>query len=353
MEIGSEYSLELHHLETVRDPIFEYLRDYKCVYTDSGRSALRILINHLSLSGKVLLPAYLCSSVVHCFTEEQVDFYDLDGQLNFIPEELEQKLQKDIEVVYLCHYFGILQPTAHLQWLRKKCTELKIIIIEDTTHSIFTSKKTIGDYCICSLRKWFAIPDGGVLYSNEKVEDFEWSLDEVLEQKKIYAMVLKSLTLQGKYDYNSVYRRLFAECENRFDECTAIKKMSALTRFLLNCYSVTGLIRRRKENYMYLKKQISGTALQTLNQIATCPFTYPVFINDRDYFREFLMQNKVYCAIHWPIEQRQLDGRKKIQEIAGTIISLPIDQRYGEKEMEQLSSIICGFFEKTGNKRKE
>lgn len=37
-------------------------------------------------------------------------------------------------------------------------------IVEDTTHSVFSVRRTIGDLCVCSLRKWFALPGGGALY---------------------------------------------------------------------------------------------------------------------------------------------------------------------------------------------
>ena len=80
-------------------------------------------------------------------------------------DQLEELIQKhSVHVLYFMHYFGALQPEE----TRRRIAEWKetygLTVIEDTTHSLFTAKKTVGDYCIASLRKWFPIPDGGVLY---------------------------------------------------------------------------------------------------------------------------------------------------------------------------------------------
>ena len=63
MEVGGDFELDVTQLKDVDDHLFNYLESYDTVYTDSGRSALRLLKRTLP-KGKVLLPAYICESVI-------------------------------------------------------------------------------------------------------------------------------------------------------------------------------------------------------------------------------------------------------------------------------------------------
>ena len=86
-------------------------------------------------------------------------------------DDLKSKMDSQVTVVYLMHYFGSVQNNEVLKYLENTKKKRGYTIIEDTTHSIFTKKRTVGDYCVCSLRKWFPITDGGVLYTEKNVTD--------------------------------------------------------------------------------------------------------------------------------------------------------------------------------------
>ena len=60
MELGSEYNLCLNDLNIVGNNIFTYLSDFEqSNFFDSGRSALKFLVNQLNQFTKVLLPEYI------------------------------------------------------------------------------------------------------------------------------------------------------------------------------------------------------------------------------------------------------------------------------------------------------
>ena len=73
MELGSEYHLNLDELSECGDNVFSYLNEYNCVYTDSGRSAIRLLSKNMK--GRILMPEYICESVINCFDLEKIVFF--------------------------------------------------------------------------------------------------------------------------------------------------------------------------------------------------------------------------------------------------------------------------------------
>ena len=82
MEIGSEYNLRLESLNITKNNLINYLSPFSTLYLSSGRSALRML--YLSISdndGYVLMPEYICDSVVKCFPKEKKILYKINKTL--------------------------------------------------------------------------------------------------------------------------------------------------------------------------------------------------------------------------------------------------------------------------------
>ena len=64
---------------------------------------------------------------------------------------------------------------------------------------------------------------------------------------------------------------------------------------------------------------------------------------DRDEFRAYLMEHRIYCAVHWPFDGVNEMDRPMGKENAENLISLPIDQRYGYEELEYMASVISAY----------
>jgi dTDP-4-amino-4,6-dideoxygalactose transaminase len=344
VELGSEFNLDIHALKTVQNSFFKYIENMNYCLFDSGRSALKAITRILG-NGYILMPEYICESVLKCFDANRIIFYRLKENLQMDVCDLANKIDGNTAAVYLMHYFGSLQPENALALLREKKEKYGFIIIEDTTHSIFTKKKTVGDWCVASLRKWFAVPNGGVLYADNP---FQNSYDEIprsTDNDKAYAMVLKTLYLSGQLDCNSEYRRIFTACEKKFDAQKEIKRISDFSEFLLGCNDVYGIVKARKSNLNHLKNKLSNTGIEQLCNYSEndCPFAFPAVVPDRDDFRRYLMENKIYCAVHWPIEGRAYQERPMAFFLSNHMISLPIDQRYGEDGIEYLIKVVNAY----------
>ncbi len=205
----------------------------------------------------------------------------------------------------------------------------------------------IGDYCICSLRKWFPIPDGGVLYGEP------YHMDKLIQKKvkdrknieKVNAMFLKTLYLQGKLECNELYRKIFVEEENRLDMQTELWGMSSFSRWLLSFFSISQIQEIRKKNVRYLYSRLQQLHYAFSFKEENTPFTLPIYMKDRDNFRRYLIEHNIFCAVHWPILNKTSIFDKHSEEISAHILSLPIDQRYGTEEMDYMIKVIKNYTE--------
>lgn len=381
MELGSEFHIDLTDLCVKENTIYTLLKPYHTFYCNYGRMALSLLYQYLhkeagkksdEITQKILLPSYICDSVVNPFPKEAITFYEL--QENFVIDEaafssLLESGEYDDGIFYLNHYFGVIQPIDMLERLRKLCSRHGLTIIEDTTHSIFTRTRTIGDYCIASLRKWMPIPEGAVIYSIRELPK-EWGiLEHAKPSAKIDAMVLKKFflgqntpykELMGAEEINEVYRQIFVTEEEKIEiekvEQEKVYAISELSAFLLKCQDISRIKAARKENYLFLQEKLTGHGIffygqenDPSNSVDKDTIPYAALLrlkkHNRDDFRKYLMEHKVYCAVHWPVGTEEQYRHVHVSQWAQELISLPIDQRYGREEMQYLADTIITYFE--------
>ncbi len=347
MELGSEYNLSLAELNIVPDNIFEYLSEFAyCYYFDSGRSALRHIARYISSYNKILLPEFICESVTNCFDNRNLEYYRLKEDFSVDIDNLLKHIENKPTVIFLMHYFGSIQPLNVLEKIHQIAEKSGSIIIEDTTHSIFSQKRTVGDYIICSIRKWLPISGGGVLYYNQdplylSKPDYQKSTDNY----RSYGMILKDLFLNQEFDCNSEYRRIFCDSEAKLDKQREIYEISDFSKYIASCISVERIIKRRRCNFQQLNealKVIGLSCVVNFDAINT-PFVYTVRIKNRDAFRSYLMNNKVYCAVHWSFDNHKQEQRPFAKRNAEELISLPIDQRYDSESIKYLIDMVLQY----------
>lgn len=74
-----------------------------------------------------------------------------------------------------------------------------------------------------------------------------------------------------------------------------------------------------------------------------CPLVYPIRVRDRGRFRRYLIENRIYCAVHWPFDGIKEEQRSNAKINAETMLSLPTDQRYGSKEIDHMLEVIHDY----------
>lgn len=343
IELGSEFNLSLNELSVVENNLFSYLGKYKTEWFDYGRSAVR----HIPIHGKrkILLPEFICESVILCFPREDISFYRIDEKLQIDLSDLVSKLDESVGAIYVVHYFGYLQDPRVLQIIRDKADMYGCIVIEDTTQSLFSEHIIYGDYVIASVRKWMPVPQGAVLYASNRELPSVDGIPENTDNTRAYGMILKEMFLKTGYDTNAKYREIFSKCEKLIDSTSEVKCISQFARYIIGCIDVKKVIEKRKINYNRLRKGLQEKGLMPIKKLDAdeCPLAYVVRVNNRDEFRNYLMKNRIYCAVHWPFDGIKKELRCNAIDNSNTLLSLPIDQRYGNIEIDYMIDIICKY----------
>ena len=339
MELGSEYNLTLSELKVVHKNLFYYLKTKKYELLDSGRSAIKCI---KLPAGKILLPEFICESVIQCFHREEILFYKVKKDFIIDIEDLESKITKSVSVIFFAHYFGMCQPEYIRKRLREIANDRGILLIEDATQSLFSIKNITGDFMVASIRKWLPIPMGGVICSDGYSFAELLSLKESKDNERAYGMILKDIHLQGKLDCNIAYRRIFNECEDRLNKQKEIYRISDFTKYIISCSDIESIVSKRKINYKKLSESLLEENIIAAVKLETneCPLVFPLRVPNRDNFRKYLIENKIYCAVHWPFDGLCGEERKQAEKNGNELISLPIDQRYGAEHMDYLINTI-------------
>jgi hypothetical protein len=72
-----------------------------------------------------------------------------------------------------------------------------------------------------------------------------------------------------------------------------------------------------------------------------CPMVYPYY-TDNENLRKRLIDNRIFVAQYWPNVLSWCSPSDTEYNLTKRILPLPIDQRYGEEDMECIVKFILG-----------
>jgi dTDP-4-amino-4,6-dideoxygalactose transaminase len=325
------------------------------ILTSSGRGAISLLLEEVekrNIYKVALLPGYICNSVIEPFLRKGYTcyFYDINNNLEPDCENINRFLKEDLGIFLHMGYYGF--PTndklsSQIMKFREKGT----VVVEDLTHTLFSKHEGSqgSDYYIASLRKWTGIPSGGFLASKGNIEKRIRR-----EQIKFSNLRKEALLLKGDYiksgslDLKERYLDKFREGEDILDEDLSCYSIDDISSTILEGLDAEDLRVRRKRNFMVLLQGIKGFKGKGIRPVfdelpdKVCPFFFPIYIeNGRDEFKKKLINENIYCAVHWPLPP-QLSSLKLpfSKSVYNRIISIPCDQRYDIKDMEKILYVI-------------
>lgn len=310
--IGGYFGLELPHVS-------EYHKD--AIRLNTGRNCLEYILRARGYK-KVYLPYYTCEVVLEPFAKLGVEyeFYHIDIHL-----EIRDKftLKTDESLLYV-NYYGLKQ--RYVESLAAKVGEQLIV---DNTQAFYAQPiKGIDSFYTC--RKFFGVPDGAYLYT-DKLLDVELEQDQSYDR---FMSLTKRIDLgaeAGYADFRGLSKSLVGQ---------PIKRMSNLTQRMMQGINYSAVAKQRRENFIQLNKELgsSNTLYLPLEDDAV-PMVYP-YLTSSEGIREKLIENKVFVARYWPnvLEWTVMDDVDYI--LAYQMQPLPIDQRYGVKDMNRISTII-------------
>ena len=306
----------------------------------TGRSALYYIIK-VAMAEKgiaqVMVPDYLCSSVLVPIRKLGFEplFYPLNDNLEMDKTKFSELYRKG-SLVIIINYFGLMDITNQVQYVRE--LDADAVIVEDDVQAYYEFEKTYTDveFRFTSLRKWFALPDGGLVKSKQFPLP---SVDtpNTFHQYKVAGSILKTFRNPNYYD-DSVYLDLFEKGEGLIDEDIE-KGMSAITREHISYTAVDRIAYIRNRNANYIIEGLKHLNIDPILPITErkTPLFVPIWLEDRNKVRRTMFQHDVFCPVHWPLEGMPV---KKGAEMAEHELSIIIDQRYTHDDMNLILNLI-------------
>lgn len=346
MQFGSNHILENLEANKSKFDLELLFQKFNRHYLVNARAGLSLVLKALKEYDEIYIPNFLCEDVYQTIlkSNKKINTYILDSIFEYSIGLEEIRNRKFI--VYVSNYYGLSNENKLFEVINKLRSNNTVYVIYDITHNLYSCipNKEVDTY-ISSLRKWLAMPDGAFLATNLKVKTIDKVMSEQNIDNFIKASYLKGLYINcSKINFDSnYYRNIFEKCEKAICEIFEPYVMSLESKTIFENYNHCKM-KQRLKNYNFLVKNIKNDHLDLIfnkKQRNIVPFVCPIKSRRRDELRKYLMQNEVYCAIHWM--QDYLKDSQTYNNLGEEIISIPIDQRYKIKDMKHLVKILNNF----------
>lgn len=304
----------------------------------SGRVALEYIIFDIKqrVNAKtVAMPSWCCDSMIIPFVENGIEviFYTFDKT-----EEI-----PNCDILFCMEHFGYIRQEREINFPG--------IVIHDVTHSAFSKNmgiKKVWDakqqYFFGSLRKWAGFKTGGfagVLDAEFSVLLPQQTCDEYVDLRS-QAMREKLNYITGETDAKE-YLNMFSRAEEMLEDGVC---GSACVEdvFLAEKLDVDSIKKHRRANASVLLQVVSDMAIYPELKADDCPLFVPIRLKTeaRDALRKYLIENDVFCPIHWPLtDYHRITGEQR--KIYEEELSLVCDQRYTTSDMQYVCELINKF----------
>lgn len=378
MEIGSIYEInpawaEAREAEAGQpfslNGTVKYGKKY-CCYTASGREAIALALRSLerhrpALPKRCLLPAYMCDTVFFPFERAgwELHFYHINRELAAGEEELRGKIEQVRPGLLFIHPYYGADTWKPMRPLLLKWREQGICIMEDVTQSYYLEEAgKEADYVVGSLRKWYPVPDGGFVVSDERLADGKLENPEPFAGARLEILTKKWEYLNGeksseeKRNMKSEFLKRNRELEEELDRYDGVRRLSEESLRILQGTDEEQAEIRRKENYKYLYERLCNKTrfipvLKTeeagrdgadgRTERGTAPLYFAVYAKEREELQKFLQSHDIYAPVLWPAGAEN-EGILSEEEkyIYRHMLALPMDQRYGTEEMQYMAAVM-------------
>ncbi len=353
-EIGSEFwlsDLPIEHLIGSPSWISKWGSN---VLTSSGRGAISLMLSLIEnkISYKtVLLPAYICQSVIIPFKQKGYScyFYDIKKDLTPDIDSIKIFLNKELIGVFVhMGYFGFSTNDDLYDYFNKKFKSEGTIIVEDLTHTLFSNYKRYdkNDYYIASLRKWTGLPSGGFLSSKTNAIEVNLEAQNDFSDMRVKALQLKREYIKlNKGELKQTFFDMLNEAEDILNNDLNPYSIDELSNSIINELDIMKLITKRRNNFSLLLKELqeAKNIRPVFDELPkeVCPLFFPIYAKEREKLKEALIKEKIYCPVHWPVP-KEIDISKyaSSNNIYKNILSIPCDQRYDIEDMRRVAANI-------------
>lgn len=302
---------------------FPYTESAGCALLSSGRAALECLLSNMPRPRRVLVPRYICDTVLEPLKRLQltIERYPVTEQLVPCPPADTD----GGDLLLLVNYFGLTGEHVQAAALRHPGP-----VVVDATTALYCPP-TPGIPTFYSPRKFGGLCDGGIAYA-----PFPLQLPEQQDTSTARALGLLQQAESGAV----LAAPAIATAE---ESLTApARRMSLLTRRLLNSIDWELAAQRRIANYAVLHAALAPiNRLQLPAAPSAAPMCYPLVCGIPE-LRDELIDAGIALPFYWPEVTAATTPDQAENRLARTLLPLPLDQRYTSTDMQQLLKLILG-----------
>ncbi len=295
----------------------------------SGRASISLLLRHKQPE-HVWLPYYTCDALLEPLKKNHIkfSFYEIDNNFEIagnIPEISPKEC-----IIYI-NFFGL--KNVYSEYLESKHKENLWL---DHTQAFFYKPVNIKSFHFNSARKFFGVPDGSYLYGPDIWDSINVQALPRNNEYKIEHLILR---YQGKVAEG---HKIFKENESLSGH--GIARMSQISESILSHVNYNESSSKRKTNYNILHDAL-GKTNQLPEEIAgnpnnTVPICYP-YLPPHPIEKEYFWENSIFVPTFWQeCIKRSSSGYYFEKMLSNILLPLPIDQRYGEPEMNRIIELI-------------
>ncbi len=313
--------------------------------TFMGRDALNIYLWNIkdpNKKQKVLLPAYVCTEVSDQFKRNGIDiiYYDIKN-FQIQVEDIKPYLEDEIDIFYFVQYFGIYQKNLEEIISTVKEKNPKTIIIEDRAHYL-TDDYIIDeiDAVIYSFRKLLPIPEGGGVYSRQKL---------IYRPKpRIISNILVLLVLLKKkiFGHNPKFSRsnVMKDVQKPSNE---LLLPSTFSEKVINYYDLKEERKLRRELFNLYSILIKDAGIEPVfSELSEkdIPQGFPIYVENAEKVFNKMYDEGIYLKRHWVLPEKLKSIAPNSYAISEKVITLPIYENINKEDInfliEKLKSIL-------------
>jgi len=282
------------------------LTEYHRYYTFGAYYSSKAVIQNIDFQKDdyVLLPAYLCPTMIYPFKEAGVKyaFYKLKEGLLPDLEDIVRKSGKHLKAILFIDYFGYSY-RDYLSEIVSYLRNQRVVIIQDIVQAWIDNEEDIyADYCMNSVRKYSPI-EASVLFSRQemRIETKYMPITRFLLHKR-YAQLLRYYHLNyGIFKPESFLRHI--AIANESYHLKGIIGMPKMNAWLLDRLNYQSMSRKRIIVFKALSKNLGMKSIVGLELGKSIPLAFPVLVQDRGRKKELLHNLDVHCPIHWLLSE--------------------------------------------------
>lgn len=297
--------------------VFPYPEGAQTTWLNSGRAAFEYILRSLPYKPKrVWLPQYICHTLLEPLQRLQLPTarYRVDAQLHPLlpPDTCEQ------DVLVLVNYFGLTQEVVAQAAAQAPCP----VVVDATTAFYCPPLPHVPTFY--SPRKFAGLADGGIAVGVGP--------QEILLEEDTGSDIRTANLLQH-------YSTAAVEHAEAALSCPP-KRMGKLTRELMLRTPWQAAAAQRLRNYDQLHRQLACINRLALPQTPThAPFCYPLVCGIPG-LRDELIDAGIRLPLYWPEVIAETNASDTENQLARTLLPLPLDARYTEQDMQRLLSLI-------------